>query len=38
LHDFGQNMVFPTSAKLNFAGGGIALFRGGKLAFLGNLL
>jgi hypothetical protein len=27
-------MFFPAEAKLNFGGFGIALFHGGKLAFL----
>jgi hypothetical protein len=31
-------MVFSAPAKLNFEDGGIALFRGGKLASLDNQL
>jgi hypothetical protein len=31
-------MEFQAAAKLNFAGGGIPLSHGGKLAFFGNHL
>jgi hypothetical protein len=35
---FVQNMDFRVASKLNFAGGGIPLSDGGKLALLGNQL